>query len=299
MTQDVAGVNTGFGGSADARTNQVNELQSTLIRELQSGILASSSATEDNVLRSKKGPRTSNGTFLPSERALPLGDENAATIMPEAWVRASMLIRTNSLARGYSGVRPVLVTSLMSLLKKDIVPIIPLRGSISASGDLMPLSYIGGLLQGKQSVKAWSGDRQTRRRRMVSADVALTESSLVPIRLGPKEGLALINGTAASTGAAALVMHDANSLAVLSQILTAMSVEALCGNRESFDPFFAEVRPHPGQIEAAQNTYFFLKDSRLVEYNQGLREGSLRQDRYSIRTASQWLGPALEDLLLA
>ena len=299
LTQDIVGVNTGFGGSADTRTLRVDELQSTLIRELHSGILASSSVTEDSALKSKKRPTVSHGIFLPLDRALPLGDENAATIMPEAWVRASILIRTNSLASGYSGVRPILITSMISLLRKDIVPIIPLRGSISASGDLMPLSYIGGLLQGKQGVKAWSGDRRTCRRRVVAADVALAESSLAPIRLGPKEGLAIVNGTAISTGAAALVMHDANSLAMLSQILTAMSVEALHGNRESFDPFFAEVRPHSGQIEVAHNIYFFLKDSRLVEYNHGLEEGSLRQDRYSLRTASQWLGPALEDLLLA
>ncbi|KAK4690320.1 hypothetical protein P7C71_g6444, partial [Lecanoromycetidae sp. Uapishka_2] len=78
-----------------------------------------------------------------------------------------------------------------------------------------------------------------------------------------------------------------------------MSVEALCGNSESFDPFFATVRPHPGQIEAAQNIAHFLAKSKLTDSNHSLEEGSLRQDRYSVRTASQWLGPVLEDLLLA
>jgi phenylalanine ammonia-lyase len=210
-----------------------------------------------------------------------------------------MLIRINSLASGHSGVRPVLVTRMVDLLRNNVVPRIPLRGSISASGDLMPLSYLGGLLQGKPSITVWSRSPKSGKRRIVTADVALAEQSLEPIRLGPKEGLAIINGTAVSTGVAALVMHDANNLAVLSQILTAMSVEVLCGNGESFDPFFAAVRPHPGQIEAAQNIYHFLNNSKLTDSNHALEEGALRQDRYSIRTASQWLGPILEDLLLA
>ena len=163
----------------------------------------------------------------------------------------------------------------------------------------MPLSYIGGALQGKPGITVWAGDRSTGNRRIVTADTALLESSLVPIILEPKEGLAIINGTAVSTGVAALALHDANGLAILSQVLTAMSVEALCGTKESFDPFFARVRPHPGQIEVSRNIHDFLVGSRLVEYHHGLEEGSLRQDRYSIRTASQWIGPVLEDLLLA
>lgn len=293
----VIGVNTGFGGSADSRTKEVEKLQATLIRELHSGILEKPS-TESGIVETRTGnPLGHEDTTPPGSEAFPLEDALSSNCMPETWVRASLLIRINSLASGHSGVRPVLINNMVELLRKDIVPRIPLRGSISASGDLMPLSYIGGTLEGKHGLTVWIGRRMERR--TVTADIALARSSLDPIRLGPKEGLAIINGTAVSTGVAALAMHEAHNLAVLSQVLAAMSVEALCGTDESFDPFFAAVRPHSGQTEVARNIHGFLAGSKLVQDNHGLEEGHLRQDRYSIRTASQWLGPVLEDLVLA
>ena len=210
-----------------------------------------------------------------------------------------MLIRLNSLASGASGVKCSTIETLAQLLEKDIVPRIPLRGSISASGDLSPLSYIGGLMQGKPSTTAWTGSRSTGERRIQRADRALAESSIAPIKLGPKEGLAIVNGTSLSAGVAALAMQEAHCQAVLSQVLTAMTVEALRGTDESFHPFFAQVRPHPGQMESARNINAFLINSKLVDRADGSEASSLRQDRYSIRTASQWIGPVLEDLLLA
>ncbi len=286
---NLKGVNTGFGGSADTRTKEVEELQATLIRELHCGVLV-----KPSTIQSSRDDITKHS---PWKGALPNEDPNSDTCMPEAWARASILVRINSLASGYSGVRPILINNMVDLLRKDIIPRIPLRGSISASGDLMPLSYIGGTLEGKRSLTVWFGNRVDRR--IVTADIALAESSLDPILLGPKEGLAIINGTAVSTGVSALAMHDANGIAVLSQVLAAMSVEALRGTDESFDPFFATVRAHPGQIEAARNIRSFLTESQLVQRNHGLEAGTLRQDRYAIRTASQWLGPVLEDLRLA
>lgn len=283
------GVNTGFGGSADTRTNEIEELQATLVRELHSGIIINPTLGQ-----SSSGEATMHS---PGKRPLLIDDSHSNTCMPEAWARASILVRVNSLASGHSGVRPILIDNMVVLLRKNIVPQIPLRGSISASGDLMPLSYIGGTLEGKRGVTVWAGDRMNRR--TVTADVALKESSLDSIKLGPKEGLAIINGTAVSTGVAALAVFDANNIAVLSQVLTAMSVETLRGTDESFDPFFAAVRPHPGQIEAARNIRSFLTGSKLVQHNDGSEPGALRQDRYSIRTAPQWLGPILEDLQLA
>ena len=231
--------------------------------------------------------------------ALPLDDRIATTSMPESWVRASMLIRLNSLASGASGVKTSTIETLAQLLEKDIVPRIPLRGSISASGDLSPLSYLGGLMQGNSSTTAWTGSRSTGDRRVQRADHALAESSIAPIKLGAKEGLAIVNGTSVSAGVAALAMQEAYCQAALSQVLTAMTVEALRGTDESYDPFFAQVRPHPGQIESAQNIHAFLINSQLVDRHNGSKASSLRQDRYSIRTASQWIGPVLEDLLLA
>lgn len=325
-------MNTGFGGSADTRTRQVEELQRTLIRELHCGIItpqpkqlqkdpnvsrpakSTGKKTESPVANGHSSKRHSlqiqNGTFHDVAEAdhttelvsllndaLPADDQS--TTMPETWVRASILVRVNSLASARSGVRPVLISTMAALLKHDILPRIPLRGSISASGDLSPLSYIAGTMLGKRSLTVSAGSRKTGSRRFTTADVALAEASISSISLGPKEGLAIVNGTSVSTGVGALAVHDAHGLAVLSQVLTAMSVEALCGTSESFDPFFARVRPHAGQIEAGHNIYHFLDGSQLIQNPDGSEEGSLRQDRYSIRTASQWIGPMLEDLLLA
>ena len=231
--------------------------------------------------------------------ALPLNDPIASTAMPEAWVRASMLIRLNSLASGVSGVKGSTIETLAQLLERDVVPMIPLRGSISASGDLSPLSYLGGLMQGKPSITAWTGSKSLGQRRIDRADRVLAELSIVPVKFGAKEGLAIVNGTAISASVGALAIHEAHCQAALSQLLTAMTVEALCGTDESFDPFFAQVRPHPGQAESARNIHAFLAESKLVYRSDGSEESSLRQDRYSIRTASQWIGPVLEDLLLA
>lgn len=222
-----------------------------------------------------------------------------STFMPESWVKASLLIRGNSLAGGNSGVRPELIQNLVGLLRKDIIPVIPVRGSVSASGDLIPLSYIGGALEGSPGIQVWVDDSRGGRE-MITADVALLQASLAPLRLAPKEGLAIVNGTAVSAGVGTLALHDAHCLAVLSQILTAMSVESLRGCAESFDPFLAAVRPHPGQIEAARNIRGFLTGSKLITTgDHSVDDGSLRQDRYSTRTTPQWIGPQLEDLLLA
>ena len=135
-------------------------------------------------------------------------------------------------------------------------------------------------------------------RRIERADRVLLELSIFPVKLGAKEGLAIVNGTAVSAAVGALAMHEAHFQATLAQLLTAKTVEALCETDESFDPFFAQVRPHPGQAESARNIYAFLAESKLVHRSDG-SESSLRQDQYSIRTASQWIGPVLEDLLLA
>ena len=221
--------------------------------------------------------------------------------MPESWVRGTLLIRSNSLASGNSGVRSTLVGGLMHMLRHNITPVIPLRGSISASGDLIPLSYVAGALQGSPGVSVWMTLPSSQGRQQIPADVALSKLSQSPLRLGPKEGLAIVNGTAVSASAGALALHDAHGLMILSQVLTAMGVEALRGSAESFDPFFSKIRPHPGQTEAARNIDRFLQGSALVSDDDHDYENSdtLRQDRYSIRTAPQWIGPQLENLMLA
>ena len=287
-------MNTGFGGSANTRTRAVEELQRILTRFLNYGMLV---GPEDRFHgKSHLGTKENMNIF---SRALPLDDPIAATCMPESWVRGAMLVRLNSLASGASGVEISTIEALRQLIEHDITPRIPIRGSISASGDLSPLSYVAGVMQGKPTLTAWAGSRENGQRGIVRADVALAEAELLPIKLGAKEGLALVNGTAFSTAVAALAMHEAHCQAALAQVLVAMTVEGLCGTDESFDPFFANVRPHPGQQDSAQNVHAFLDGSKLICQNDGSEEASLRQDRYSIRTASQWIGPVLEDLLLA
>jgi phenylalanine ammonia-lyase len=276
----IYGVNTGFGGSADTRSNDVERVQQSLISHLTCGIVADGKQ---------------QGAV-----SLPLNDALAATCMPESWARASMLIRLNSLAGGASGIRVAIAESLKALLNKDVVPRIPVRGSISASGDLSALAWIGALMQGKPSATAFAGPRDGHGARGVArADAALSAAGIEPIQLHAKEGLAIVNGTAVSAGVAALAAHECLQLAALSQVLTAMSVEALRGSDESFEPFIARVRPHAGQIDSARNIKAFLAGSRLLHRHDDQDVATLRQDRYSLRTASQWIGPVLEDFCLA
>ncbi|KAI4867495.1 phenylalanine ammonia-lyase [Hypoxylon rubiginosum] len=263
----VYGVNTGFGGSADSRTDQVVALQSSLMQLTQSGIL---SRTEDG--------------------SMPGGS------MPSSWVRAAIVVRVNSTLRGHSAVSLPILKSITSLLKHNLHPVIPLRGSVSSSGDLMPLSYIAGSIEGNPDILV------ERNGKVIPAPQALAEAGIQPMKLGPKEGLGLVNGTSSSAALASIVITDAHRLALLSQALTGMAVEALHGSRGSFDPFIAKIRPHPGQIEVARNIYYFMGGSALardVLTPKDRRSDDLVQDRYSVRSAPQWIGPQLEDLLLA
>ena len=205
--------------------------------------------------------------------------------MPEAWARASILVRVNSLASGYSGVRPILIDNMIVLLRKNIIPQISLRESISASGNLMSLSYIEGTLEGKRDVIVWAGDGMSRR--TITIDVALKEFSLDSIKLRPKEGLAIINDTAVSIGVAALAVFGVNNIAILTQVLTVMSVKALRGTDKSFNSFFVAVRSHSGQIEVARNIRSFLAEFKLIQHNDDSESEALRQDKYSIRIAPQ------------
>jgi phenylalanine ammonia-lyase len=212
-----------------------------------------------------------------------------------------ILIRCNANIRGHSAMTRNVVDTMIKLLEQDIVPVVPLRGSISASGDLMPLSYISGAIQGSPDVYVRVGGRKGLPR-VITAEQALGEASITPIVLGPKEGLSLINGTAAATAVASLGCYEANQLAVVSQLLTALSSEALYANNEWAHPFIAAARPHQGQIEAAQNIRTFLCGSKLsygLEQTKDRFSAGLAQERYALRSSPQWLSPQLEDLLSA
>ncbi|KAI5859563.1 phenylalanine and histidine ammonia-lyase [Durotheca rogersii] len=281
----IYGVNTGFGGDASVRTKKFVALQRALIREFHYGVLP--------VGERDHSTGSLDGSVGKHRHDLTIDSCDDTSYLPWSWARAAILVRINSLISGCSAIRPVIVERMQDLLKHEIIPLIPLRGSISASGDLSPLSYICGAVQGKPTIRVFSkGGGQ------LYADTAFRNANLEPVALGAKEGLAVINGTAVSTAAAALALHDTHSLAVMGQILTAMSVEALNGTEESFSPFFSKVRPHPGQTEAARNILAFLEGSKLTKVNDGAGS-TLRQDRYSLRTVPQWIGPILEDLVLA
>jgi phenylalanine ammonia-lyase len=270
------GVNTGFGGSADSRTDRLKDLQISLLQHTQSGIVTSLD----------KG-LTKNHNQSPSH------------VMPPPWVKAAILIRANQNLRGYSAVRIEVIQRFIDLLRYDITPLVPLRGTISASGDLMPLSYIAGAAVGNSDIYTKLGADHDHM--VVPASDALSRYNLQPIKLGPKEGLGLINGTAPSTALASIVIYNAQRLAVLAQLLTAMTSEGLAGNVEWANEFIHRARPHNGQIEVAANIRRFLSGSSLVS-GLGARKrfgNGLWQDRYSTRTAPQWLGPYLEDMMLA
>ncbi|KZV73970.1 phenylalanine ammonium lyase [Peniophora sp. CONT] len=282
--RSVYGVSTGFGGSADTRTDNTIALGHALLQHHHTGILPSAPRIHD---------------------VLPLSDPLAVTAMPEAWVRGAVLVRANSLVRGHSAVRWELLERMAALLREDITPFVPLRGSISASGDLTPLSYIAGAITGNPSIRVYAGPRTPHGREVQRAPDALATAGLAPLPLLAKEHLGIMNGTAFSAALGALVAHDAAHLALLAQVLTALGTEALLGVRANYAPFIHEVaRPHPGQVEAARTIWDLLEDSPLSfghEKDVSIDEdrGELRQDRYPLRTAPQFLGPQLEDISAA
>ncbi|KAK4101225.1 phenylalanine ammonia-lyase [Parathielavia hyrcaniae] len=279
----IYGVNTGFGGSADTRTQNLERLQSCLIQHLNVGILLKADKTGPGLAETP-------GNGLLRSHALP------API-----VRAAMLIRCNSLMRGHSGVRIPVIQSVMRLLSLDMTPVTPLRGSVSASGDLSTLSYIAGAIEGNPDVFVRVAGKDGNAK-VLPANEALKLAGLEPVRLQAKEGLGITNGTSPSCAAASLAIHQANQLALLTQVLTAMCTEALKGTANNYHPFISAARPHEGQAEVASNILHFLSGSKICPPTSdptNLKDTGLAQDRYALRTAPQWLGPQLEDLRLA
>jgi histidine ammonia-lyase len=196
-------------------------------------------------------------------------------------VRAVMLLRANVLLRPTSGVRPELALALIALLNSGVVPWIPEQGSVGASGDLAPLAHLALVLMGEGEVLSPGGTR-------APAAQALAGAGLTPFRLGPKEGLAFINGTQAQTALLALVAHDAQVLWRSALGAAAMSLEALRGTPTPLDPRIHENRPHEGQGKAAVLMRELLDHSEIRESH---RENDPRvQDAYSLRCTPQVLG---------
>ncbi|KAK0460937.1 L-Aspartase-like protein [Desarmillaria tabescens] len=270
----VYGVSTGFGGSADTRTDLPLVLGHSLLQMQHSGVLPSSTQPLD---------------------ALPLLDPMGSTTMPESWVRGAILIRMNSLIRGHSGVRWELIEKMKQLLDCNITPVVPLRGSISASGDLSPLSYIAGTLIGNPSIRVFDGPATFGSRKITPSIDALKAHNIEPLPLASKEPLGILNGTAFSASVASLALNDALHLTLLAQVCTAMGVEALAGTRASFDPFIHAVESAKIMWDLLEGSEFAATHEEEVTIKED--EGTLRQDRYPLRTAPQFIGPQVEDLL--
>ncbi|CCH32382.1 aromatic amino acid ammonia-lyase [Actinosynnema sp. NPDC047251] len=205
-------------------------------------------------------------------------------------VRAAMLVRANCLARGYSGIRRGVVELIVDCLRHGITPVIPERGSVGASGDLVPLCYLADLLMGSGTARV-DGEP-------VPAAVALRSRGLDPVAFEAKEGLALINGTSFMSGFGVLAVHDAEGLCAVADLGTALAAEALMGNRSHFEPVIHRQKPHPGQVRSAARVRALVRGSDLcldtpqvLEANpdvDGLGViplGRPIQDRYSVRCA--------------
>ena len=245
------GVNTGFGKLASTRIapERLAQLQLNLIRSHAAG----------------------TGGFLPA-----------------SVVRLVLALKANSLARGASAVRPEVVDALLALLAHDVLPAIPAKGSVGASGDLAPLAHLALVLIGEG--EAFHKDR------VVDGTQALALANVAPLALGPKEGLALLNGTQVSTALALAGLFAAQDLLKTALVASALSLDAARGSDTPFDPRIHALRGQPGQIRAAGALRALIAGSAIRDSH---RDGDTRvQDPYSLRCQPQVAGACL-DLLEA
>jgi len=206
--------------------------------------------------------------------------------LPET--RALLALRANVLAKGCSGIRPETVDALLAMLAADVLPVVPSRGSVGASGDLAPLAHLALALIGE-------GEVFYRGRRMRARE-ALAEAGIEPVVLAAKEGLALINGTQAICAVGGLAAARARRLLEIADIAGAMTVEALRGSHRPFMEAIHRVRPQPGQIECAAHLRRLLADSEIVVSHANC---SKVQDAYSLRCMPQVHGAARDGVRFA
>ncbi len=206
--------------------------------------------------------------------------------VPRSISRLMLLLKIHSLGRGYSGISERTFTRLLDLAERDLISVIPSKGSVGASGDLAPLAHMALPLIGRGFF--WGDDDEP----LPAAEV-LEREGLEPIELAPKDGLSLINGTQLMSAYGAFVMRRALQLERSADILAAMSLEALQGSLRPFDERVHRIRPHPGQEEVAGNIRFLLADSEITESH---RDCGKVQDPYSLRCVPQVHGASRDAL---
>jgi len=205
--------------------------------------------------------------------------------LSRAEVRAMMLIRANVLAKGFSGIRPLVAQRSCDLLNRNVTPVVPSQGSVGASGDLAPLAHIALVLIGE-------GEAEFDGVRLPGAE-ALKRAGMEPLVLAPKEGISLLNGTQAMLAIGCLELRTAEMLAAIADLVCAMTTDALRGTPRAFDPRIQALRPHPGQVRSAQNLMRMMESSEIRQSHITCRRV---QDAYSLRCAPQVHG-AVRDCL--
>jgi len=265
------GVKVQLTKGSQKRIKKARELIEQWVQEEKSiyGVTTGFGALSD-VAISKKDTRQLQENILMSHAA-GVGD-----VFDEETVRAVMALRIKDLARGHSGIRLKTVRHLITLLNQGVCPVVPEKGSVGASGDLVPLAHLSLVLIG-QGEAFYKGRR-------ISGLEALNRCGIKPLRLEAAEGLALINGTQVMTAIGGLAVYDALGLSNLIDIAAAMSLEVLMGSRMEFDPRIHQARPHPGQAEVADNMYRITQNSEIITSHKDCRR---IQDAYTLRCSPQ------------
>ena len=247
------GVNTGFGDLAEVRisSDQIRTLQINLVRSHACGVGAS---------------------------------------LTESETRAIILLRANALAKGLSGVRPVLVETLFAMLNRRVHPVIPSQGSVGASGDLAPLAHLALVLIGE-------GEAVLNGQRMAGGE-ALRKAGIAPLELEAKEGISLLNGTQGMLALLALALREAQILVDTADVAAALSLDALRGSPAAFDPRIAAARSYPGHAVTSRNLLRLNRGSQIRESHRPTDRDPRVQDAYSLRCTPQVHG-AVRDALVA
>jgi histidine ammonia-lyase len=208
--------------------------------------------------------------------------------LPEEVVRAAMLVRANTLAKGFSGVRPIIVETFIELLNKGVTPVVPSQGSMGSSGDLGPLSHLALVISTDKFDDEKDSGCAIFNGEVIPGKWAMAAAGINRIILGPKEGLALNNGATFSASLGALAVYDAERLYHIANISLAMTLESLQGLSAAFDPRIHQARGQIGQMQCAEEVLSLIKGSSLINSSGRI------QDAYSLRCAPQVHGAVLD-----